>query len=100
VSESTWTNARRIDRPSGTWELLGDDVPCATVDGVRFYWCALRRIGAWRNSYNAGPMRRRYADAIADWAGPNSLRFRPTSNPSGTAVEDDLRAVGRIPAPV
>lgn len=37
---SMWDNARRIDRPSGAWELLGDDVPCATVDGVRFGWCA------------------------------------------------------------
>lgn len=43
-----WENARTIDRPSGMWELLGKDEPCAVVDGVRYYWCALRRRGGWR----------------------------------------------------
>ncbi len=44
----TWDNARRISRPSGEWELLGEDRPCAVVDGVSWYWCALRKIGGWR----------------------------------------------------
>lgn len=48
MNVSTWPNARIIERESGTWELLSEDRPCATVDGVRWYWCAVRRVGGWR----------------------------------------------------
>ena len=40
--------ARVLERHSGAWEVLSDGRPCATVDGVKWYWCALRRIGHWR----------------------------------------------------
>jgi hypothetical protein len=45
---TTWANVRLLERPSGTWELLGEDRPCATIAGVVWYWCALRRVGHWR----------------------------------------------------
>jgi hypothetical protein len=42
-----WPGARIIERPSATWELIGDAQPCARDDGGAWYWCALRKIGAW-----------------------------------------------------
>ena len=40
--------SRILQRKSGTWELLGSDERCAFIDGVEYYWCALRRGGGWR----------------------------------------------------
>jgi hypothetical protein len=38
---------RLITRPSGTWELLGDDQPVAR-DPDPWYWVAMQRRGGWR----------------------------------------------------
>jgi hypothetical protein len=43
-----WPNARTNTRPSGTWQLIGDDRPCAQDDGGEWYWVALHRLGAPR----------------------------------------------------
>lgn len=43
-----WTDARTLTRPSGTWEVIGEDRPCATDDGGAWYWVALQRVGAPR----------------------------------------------------
>jgi hypothetical protein len=42
-----WENARLVERPSGTWEVLGEDRPCARDEDGVWYWCALRRVDTW-----------------------------------------------------
>jgi hypothetical protein len=44
---TSWTGARILERASGTWELIGDAQPCARDHGGVWYWCALRKVGAW-----------------------------------------------------